>query len=163
MALAVKFYLFSKNVGLNVQKEKEKQTFSKRWIDNPNLSYTSILLHHQIWLGWIFCLKNFIQILSEKDQKQYWHCPQEHYSYVPVSEFANKFKAHHIGQRISERLSEPIHKTQSHIDALSFSIYSLPKKELFKACMARELLLMKRNSIIYIFKLTQVLKPFLDS
>lgn len=100
---------------------------------------------------------DFLQeILSEKDQKQYWHCPQEHYSYVPVSEFANKFKAHHIGQRISERLSEPIHKTQSHIDALSFSIYSLPKKELFKACMARELLLMKRNSIIYIFKLTQL-------
>ncbi|KAJ0976462.1 hypothetical protein J5N97_018427 [Dioscorea zingiberensis] len=100
---------------------------------------------------------DFLQeILSKNDQEQYWHRPQEPYSYVPVSEFAKKFKAHHIGRRLTEELSEPFHKNQTHKDALSFSTYSLPKKELFKACMARELLLMKRNSAIYIFKLIQL-------
>ncbi|KAJ0976464.1 hypothetical protein J5N97_018429 [Dioscorea zingiberensis] len=85
-----------------------------------------------------------------------WHHPQEPYSYVPVSVFAKKFKAHHIGQRLTEELSEPLQKNQTHKDALSFSSYSLPKKDLFKACMARELLLMKRNSAIYVFKLIQL-------
>ncbi|KAJ0976465.1 hypothetical protein J5N97_018430 [Dioscorea zingiberensis] len=100
---------------------------------------------------------DFLQeILSKNDQEQYWHHPQEPYSYVPVSVFAKKFKAHHIGQRLTEELSEPLQKNQTHKDALSFSSYSLPKKDLFKACMARELLLMKRNSAIYVFKLIQL-------
>ena len=35
--------------------------------------------------------------------------------------------------------------------------YGVRKKELLDACIAREYLLMKRNSFVYIFKLTQVI------
>ncbi|MFS7986266.1 hypothetical protein Hanom_Chr11g01008301 [Helianthus anomalus] len=43
------------------------------------------------------------------------------------------------------------------LNVVSFHVYSLSNWELFKACMAREILLMKRNSFVYIFKTLQVL------
>ena len=60
------------------------------------------------------------------------------------------------GTKIDDNLSTPYDKSQSHKDALSFSVYSLSKWELFRACASREFLLMKRNSFIYIFKTAQV-------
>ncbi|XP_020254356.1 pleiotropic drug resistance protein 3-like [Asparagus officinalis] len=65
-------------------------------------------------------------------------------------------RTYHIGQRLDEELLKPYDKSQNHKNALSFSIYSLPKSELFKACLAREFLLMKRHSFTYIFKTTQL-------
>lgn len=64
--------------------------------------------------------------------------------------------AYQVGQSLKEELSKPYDKTQCHEHALSFNRYSLSKRELLKACIAREFLLMKRNSFIYIFKTTQV-------
>jgi len=52
---------------------------------------------------------------------------------------------------------KPFDKSQSHNNALVFKKYSLTKWELFKACIMREFLLMKRNSFVYVFKSTQVL------
>lgn len=66
------------------------------------------------------------------------------------------FKASYLGKEMEEELSKPYDKSQCH-NALSFSKYSLSKWELFKACMARELLLMKRNSFVYVFKTAQVI------
>lgn len=40
---------------------------------------------------------------------------------------------------------------------MSFNTYSLGNWELLKACMAREWLLMKRNSFVHVFKSTQVM------
>lgn len=40
--------------------------------------------------------------------------------------------------------------------AISFNTYSLPKWPLFRACMSREFLLMKRNSFVYVFKSVQL-------
>ncbi|ONK61392.1 uncharacterized protein A4U43_C08F29430 [Asparagus officinalis] len=96
------------------------------------------------------------EVLSRKDQEQYWSHPQEPYHYVSVNQFREKFKASIVGHKLEEDLSKPYDKSQCHESALSFSIYSLAKWELFKACMARELLLMKRNSFVYIFKTTQL-------
>jgi ABC-2 type transporter len=96
------------------------------------------------------------QVLSKKDQEQYWSHSSETYSYVTVDELVERFRSHKAGKCLSDELAKPYDKSQCHKHALSFSIYSLSKWELFKACVARELLLMRRNSFIYIFKSTQL-------
>jgi hypothetical protein len=97
-----------------------------------------------------------MQVISKKDQAPYWHHMEVPYSYVSVDMFARKFKESPYEKKLDEKLSEPYDKSQSHKDALSFSLYSLSKWELFRACASRELLLMKRNSFLYIFKTIQV-------
>ncbi|GMY22102.1 pleiotropic drug resistance protein 3-like [Fagus crenata] len=98
-------------------------------------------------------IADFVQeVISKKDQAPYWHHMEVPYSYVSVDMFARKFKESPYEKKLDEKLSEPYDKSQSHKDALSFSLYSLSKWELFRACASRELLLMKRNSFLYIFK-----------
>ncbi|KAL4369487.1 hypothetical protein GQ457_05G024330 [Hibiscus cannabinus] len=102
-------------------------------------------------------IADFLQeVISRKDQAQYWHHTERPYSYVPVDQFVKRFKEYHIGQNLDEELSKPFDKSQSHKDALSFKSYSLSKWEIFKACSMREILLMKRNSFTYVFKFVQL-------
>ncbi|KAL0412870.1 UNVERIFIED_CONTAM: Pleiotropic drug resistance protein 3 [Sesamum radiatum] len=68
-----------------------------------------------------------------------------------------KFNESLHGKKLSEELDVPFDKSKSHKNAINFSMYSLPKWALFKACMSREFLLMKRNSFIYIFKSVQLI------
>ncbi|XP_022749067.1 pleiotropic drug resistance protein 3-like isoform X2 [Durio zibethinus] len=102
-------------------------------------------------------IADFLQeVISRKDQAQYWFYKEQPYSYVSVDQFIKRFKECHIGQNLDEELSKPFHKSQSHRNALSFKSYSLNKWELFKACSMKELLLMKRNSFTYVFKAVQL-------
>ncbi|XVE63169.1 hypothetical protein DITRI_Ditri06bG0178800 [Diplodiscus trichospermus] len=95
-----------------------------------------------------------LQVLSKKDQAQYWYSTELPYSYISVDMFSKKFKASPLGKRIDEELLNPYDKSQGHKDALSFCEYSVSKWETFKACMSRELLLLRRNSIFYVVKIT---------
>jgi len=95
---------------------------------------------------------HLIQVISRKDQAQYWYCKEQPYSYVSIDEYVKKFKESEFGQKLDEELSKPFAKSESHKTALSFEKYSLPKWELFKVCSTREFLLMKRNYFIYVFK-----------
>ncbi|KAK1591889.1 hypothetical protein Q3G72_015377 [Acer saccharum] len=97
------------------------------------------------------------EVTSKKDQAQYWCRADVPYSYVSADQFSQMFKTSHLGKMLDEELSKPYDKSQSHSNALSFSKYSLRKWELFKACMGREMLLMKRNSFVYVFKTVQLL------
>lgn len=97
-----------------------------------------------------------LQVISRKDQAQYWNRTEQPYRYVSVDDFVKKFKDCHFGRKLSEDLSKPFDKSLSHKNALSLQKYSLPKWELLKACSRREFLLMKRNSFIYVFKSSQV-------
>lgn len=99
----------------------------------------------------------FLQVVSEKDQAQYWYHRDKPYDYVTVEEFGNTFKKFDTGQKLDEELSQPFKKSEFHKNALSFNIHSVHKWELFKACMAREWLLMKRNSFVHVFKTLQVI------
>ncbi|CAL5444033.1 unnamed protein product [Camellia sinensis] len=100
---------------------------------------------------------DFLQeVTSKKDQRQYWACKDEPYSFVAVNEFAEAFKSFHVGQMLGDEIAASFDKTQSHPAALTTRKYGISKKELLKACTSRELLLMKRNSFVYIFKLMQV-------
>lgn len=93
---------------------------------------------------------------SQKDQEQYWANREKPYKFVTVREFSEKFQCFHIGQKLGDELGVPFDKSNSHPAALTTQSYGVSKKELLKACTAREFLLMKRNSFIYMFKIVQV-------
>ncbi|KAF8393289.1 hypothetical protein HHK36_021530 [Tetracentron sinense] len=104
---------------------------------------------------------DFLQeVTSRKDQKQYWANKDEPYSFVTVKEFAEAFQSFHIGRKLGDELAIPFDKTKSHPTVLTSKKYGVKKMELLKACISRELLLMKRNSFVYIFKMTQVSSRF---
>ncbi|CAH8313801.1 unnamed protein product [Eruca vesicaria subsp. sativa] len=100
---------------------------------------------------------DFLQeVISRKDQAQYWRHEDLPYSFVSVDMLVKKFKDMSVGKKIEDALSKPYDRSKSHKDALSFSVYSLPNWEMFIACISREFLLMKRNYFLYIFKTGQL-------
>ncbi|ESQ52364.1 hypothetical protein EUTSA_v10016144mg [Eutrema salsugineum] len=100
---------------------------------------------------------DFLQeVLSIKDQGQYWLHQDVPHKFVSVETFSKRFKDLEIGRKIEEALSKPYDRSKTHKDALSFDVYSLPNWELFRACISREFLLMKRNYFVYLFKTFQL-------
>ncbi|KAK1355725.1 ABC transporter domain-containing protein [Heracleum sosnowskyi] len=96
------------------------------------------------------------EVTSRKDQEQYWYKKNETYHYVSVPEFVDQFASFHVGQRITDDLSVPYDRSQTHPAALVKERYGISNMELLKASFAREWLLMKRNSFLYIFKTFQI-------
>ncbi|KAL3714540.1 hypothetical protein ACJRO7_006455 [Eucalyptus globulus] len=102
-------------------------------------------------------IADFLQeVVSEKDQARYWHHKDQTYNFISPSMFARMFKEHLMGKTLDEELARPFEKTELRRSALSFEIYSLKKWELFKACLSREWLLMKRNWFVHVFKSAQL-------
>ncbi|KAK4252850.1 hypothetical protein QN277_010993 [Acacia crassicarpa] len=100
---------------------------------------------------------DFLQeVTSRKDQEQYWVRRDEPYSFVTDAQFAEALQSFHVGRRIGDELAVPFDKSKNHPAALTTKKFGVNKKELLKANFAREYLLMKRNSFVYIFKLTQL-------
>jgi hypothetical protein len=94
-------------------------------------------------------------VTSKKDQRQYWARP-EPYRFVTVKEFATAFKSFHTGRAIANELDVSFDKNKSHPAALTTTRYGVSGKELLKANIDREILLMKRNSFVYMFRTFQV-------
>ncbi|XP_057725148.1 pleiotropic drug resistance protein 1-like isoform X2 [Arachis stenosperma] len=100
-------------------------------------------------------IADFLQeVTSRKDQEQYWMHKEKTYSFVTANEFAEAFKSFHVGRKIEDELAVPFDKTKNHPAALTTDKYGVSKKELLKANFSREYLLMKRNSFVYIFKIS---------
>ncbi|KAA8525388.1 hypothetical protein F0562_007194 [Nyssa sinensis] len=100
---------------------------------------------------------DFLQeVTSRKDQEQYWANKDEPYNFITVKEFAKAFQSFDVSQKLGDDLGVPFEKVKSHPAALTTKKYGVSKKDLLKACISREYLLMKRNSFVYIFKITQV-------
>ncbi|KAK9946082.1 hypothetical protein M0R45_011563 [Rubus argutus] len=100
---------------------------------------------------------DFLQeVTSKKDQEQYWSQKEEPYNFISSKEFAEAFQSFHIGRKLGDELATPFDKSKGHPAALTTKKYGVSKKELLKACIDREYLLMKRNSFVYIFKMTQL-------
>ena len=100
---------------------------------------------------------DFLQeVTSKKDQEQYWCKRNEPYRYTSVPEFIDHFQNFHIGQQLYDGLGIPYDRSKAHRAALVKEKYGISNWELLKACFAREWLLMKRNSFIYVFKTTQI-------
>ncbi|XP_042482888.1 pleiotropic drug resistance protein 1-like [Macadamia integrifolia] len=100
---------------------------------------------------------DFLQeVTSRKDQQQYWTHENKPYRFIPVKEFSEAFHSFHVGQKLADELAAPFDKNNSHPAALVTKKYGVSKKELLRACISREILLMKRNSFVYIFKMVQI-------
>nr|XP_034594035.1 ABC transporter G family member 35 isoform X1 [Setaria viridis] len=101
---------------------------------------------------------DFLQeVTSRKDQKQYWGRHNKPYQYVSVKEFACAFQSFHAGRAIANELAVPFDKSKNHPAALTTSRYGVSARELLKANIDREILLMKRNSFVYIFRTLQLM------
>ncbi|KAL8147902.1 hypothetical protein AgCh_005286 [Apium graveolens] len=103
-------------------------------------------------------IADFLQeVVSEKDQAQYWLYEDIPATYISPEEFGSRFKRFQIGKKLDDDLSQPIHKAVPSDSALSFTKFTSPRNwQIFKACIAREWLLMKRNSFLYAFKAAQL-------
>nr|XP_043609039.1 ABC transporter G family member 29-like isoform X2 [Erigeron canadensis] len=100
-------------------------------------------------------IADFLQeVISKKDQEQYWAVKSKPYTYVSVSQFTEHFKHFHVGQHLQNELNVPYNKTEK--SALVFKKYLVPKKELFMASFDKELLLIKRTAVVYIAKTLQI-------
>ncbi|XP_052166850.1 ABC transporter G family member 47 [Oryza glaberrima] len=96
---------------------------------------------------------DFLQeVTSRKDQKQYWTHGDSTYRYISAAEIAEAFQSFHVGQAVRTELVVPFGKGKSHPAALRTSKYGVSMKELLQANIDREILLMKRNSFLYIFQ-----------
>uniref|UniRef100_A0A0D3F4B9 ABC transporter domain-containing protein n=1 Tax=Oryza barthii TaxID=65489 RepID=A0A0D3F4B9_9ORYZ len=101
---------------------------------------------------------DFLQeVTSKKDQQQYWFLDKEPYRYVSVAEFAERFKSFYIGQQMMKEQHIPFEKSKIHPAALTTMKNALSNWESLKAVLCREKLLMKHNSFLYIFKVTQLI------
>ncbi|KAK1412286.1 hypothetical protein QVD17_33413 [Tagetes erecta] len=102
-------------------------------------------------------IADFLQeVISQKDQEQYWSDKSETYSYVSVSQFADHFKQFHVGQQLQNELLVPYNKPESLKSALVFKKHPVPKLELFKACFDKEWLLVKSTAVVYVAKTLQI-------
>ncbi|KAJ8767987.1 hypothetical protein K2173_020927 [Erythroxylum novogranatense] len=100
---------------------------------------------------------DFLQeVCSKRDQQQYWFRKNQPYEYVTATDFVQAFRSFHVGQQLSDNLRVPYDKSKTHPAALVTDKYGISNWELFQACFAREWLLMKRSSFIFIFKTTQI-------
>ncbi|XP_020248673.1 ABC transporter G family member 31 isoform X1 [Asparagus officinalis] len=101
---------------------------------------------------------DFLQeVTSKKDQRQYWYAYDCPYQFIPVTKFVEAFASFRVGKRLSEELTVPYNRCHNHTAALSYSSYGIKRFELLKANFDWQLLLMKRNSFVYIFKFVQLL------
>ncbi|RDX70994.1 Pleiotropic drug resistance protein 1, partial [Mucuna pruriens] len=101
---------------------------------------------------------DFLQeVTSRKDQEQYWGNKDEPYTFITVKEFAEAFQSFHVGRKLGDELGTPFDTSKGHPVVLTKNKYGVNKKELLKACVSREFLLMKRNSFVYIFKMWQLI------
>ncbi|XP_022732621.1 ABC transporter G family member 32 [Durio zibethinus] len=100
---------------------------------------------------------DFLQeVLSKKDQEQYWSVPFRPYRYIPPGKFSEAFQSYRTGKNLHEELSIPFDRRYNHPAALSTSRYGVKRSELLKTSFDWQMLLMKRNSFIYVFKFIQL-------
>ncbi|KAL1823861.1 hypothetical protein ACET3Z_010639 [Daucus carota] len=100
---------------------------------------------------------DFLQeVISKKDQEQYWVVHDRPYHYISVLKFAEAFRSYQLGKNLGEELDIPFDRRYNHPAALSTSQYGISRIELLKTSFDWQLLLMKRNSFIYVFKFIQL-------
>lgn len=80
-----------------------KVTSSKKYArsnSNPNANNSNLYFSN-----WYHLEHLFLQVVSDKDQAQYWHHEDKHSIYVSPKEFGRKFKEFHVGKKLDDDLS----------------------------------------------------------
>ncbi|XP_008776585.4 ABC transporter G family member 45-like isoform X2 [Phoenix dactylifera] len=102
-------------------------------------------------------IADFLQeVTSRMDQGQYWAGNQREYRYLSVGKFVESFHSSHLGQLLEEELSKPSDIANSNSSTKINDSHKISKWEVFKACFSRELLLLKRNFPVHLFKIIQI-------
>ena len=87
------------------------------------------------------------------DQKQYWIGDKNMYQYCPIENFAETFHSSYLHGLVQENLRVPNITVKS--EAVKDSS-GLSRWNIVKACFSREVLLLQRNSPLYIFTTIQI-------
>ncbi|XP_062195980.1 ABC transporter G family member 45 isoform X2 [Phragmites australis] len=99
---------------------------------------------------------DFLQeVTSKMDQKQYWAGDENKYQYHSIEIFAGSFCASYLPRLVEEKLCSP-NKTGKNKEIKMNADRRISRWNVFKACFSREVLLLKRNSPVHIFKTIQI-------
>lgn len=86
------------------------------------------------------------------DQKQYWAGNESEYQYHPIEKFVESFHTSFLPQLPEEnRCKQTSNKARKTSKSCGISRWSI-----FQACFSREVLLLKRNSPLHMFKAIQI-------
>ncbi|KAG6546835.1 hypothetical protein Mapa_011688 [Marchantia paleacea] len=103
-------------------------------------------------------IADFLQeVTSRKDQEQYWSNKNRPYEFVPVQEFTEMFQTKfHVGVKLQRDLETPYNKSASHKASLVTEKYTVSRRELLRINFEKEMLLLKRNAFVSIFRIVQL-------
>ncbi|XP_078170470.1 ABC transporter G family member 45-like isoform X2 [Carex rostrata] len=94
-----------------------------------------------------------LEVTSKKDQEQYWAGNPSEYHYQSTKKLAESFRSFCISRMIQNQSNNRLITNSS---TKSIKIWRISKWQIFLACFSRELLLLKRNSPLHIFKTIQI-------
>uniref|UniRef100_A0A8R7UNI3 ABC-2 type transporter domain-containing protein n=1 Tax=Triticum urartu TaxID=4572 RepID=A0A8R7UNI3_TRIUA len=99
---------------------------------------------------------DFLQeVTSKMDQKQYWTDEENKYQYWPIEKFADSFHSSYLPRLVEDNLYMPNNMGKRN-EIKTNATRSISRWNIFKACFSREVLLLKRNSPLHIFKTVQI-------
>ncbi|XP_020691517.1 ABC transporter G family member 45 isoform X1 [Dendrobium catenatum] len=103
-------------------------------------------------------IADFLQeVTSKMDQEQYWKDNQREYQYVSVEKFAESFCCYYLDQHLEDKQHIIGGYTKSVRTIATSENYRISNWKVFKACFSREVLLLKMNSPVHIFKSIQIM------
>ncbi|CAI7754317.1 unnamed protein product [Closterium sp. NIES-53] len=101
---------------------------------------------------------DFLQeVLSVKDQGQYWANTEQPHRFIPAQALAAAFSDTQRAKEQQAQLSTPFPKESSPKGALEHRRYVLTAREIFDAMVQRQLLLFKRTSFIYFASIAKII------
>ncbi|OEL31258.1 ABC transporter G family member 45 [Dichanthelium oligosanthes] len=99
---------------------------------------------------------DFLQeVTSKMDQKQYWAGDQNKYQYHSIEKFAESFQMSYLPRLEEGNLCSSNSRVKNKEVKMNAS-RQVSRWNIFKACFSREVLLLKRNSPVHIFKTIQI-------
>ena len=90
------------------------------------------------------------------DQQQYWTGDEREYQYHSIETFVKCFRAYDLPQLVQDEKYNKHNIKQDRIAFQADDRQTISKCNIFKACFVREILLLKRNSPVQIFKAIQI-------
>ncbi|CAM0911760.1 unnamed protein product [Alopecurus aequalis] len=101
-------------------------------------------------------IADFLQeVTSKMDQKQYWIGDENKYQYRSIEKFAESFSSSYLPRLVEDNLCKS-NNTGKGKEIKTCASHRISTWNTFKACFSREVLLMKRNSPLHIFKIVQI-------
>ncbi|ONM03570.1 ABC transporter G family member 34 [Zea mays] len=99
---------------------------------------------------------DFLQeVTSKMDQKQYWAGDQNKYQYHTIENFAQSFRTSYLPLLVEDKQCSSNNTGKKKVVKVNAS-RRISRWNIFKACFSREVLLLKRNSPVHIFKTIQI-------